>query len=131
MKPKPIPREDAGQIVIPLHVEEISFAKKRVVTGRVRISTVTRQQEQLVDELLTREQVEIERTPMSKTLDRMPAVREECDVIIIPVVEETLVIERRLILKEEIRIRRVRSTERHQERLNVRKQEVVVARIPV
>jgi len=61
----------------------------------------------------------------------MPAVREEGDTIIVPIVEEVLVIERRLFLKEEVRIRRVRSTERHQESVIIRHQEAVVTRLPV
>ena len=41
----------------------------------------------------------------------MPTIREEGDTIVIPIVEEMLVIERRLLLKEEVRVRRVRSME--------------------
>jgi stress response protein YsnF len=58
-------------------------------------------------------------------------VREEGDTIIIPIVEEVLTIERRLVLKEEVRIRRIRETERYQERVTLRKQQAVVNRLPV
>jgi hypothetical protein len=34
------------------------------------------------------------------------------------------------MLKEEVRIRRVRGTERHQERVMLRKQEAVITRLP-
>ena len=61
----------------------------------------------------------------------MPPVREEGDTIVVPIVEEVLVVERRLFLKEEVSIRRVRSTERHQETVTVRHQEAVVTRLPV
>ena len=44
---------------------------------------------------------------------------------------EVLVIERRLLLKEEVRVRRVRSTERHQESVTLRHHEAVVTRLPV
>ena len=47
---EPATREDDRQIVLPLHAEEISVDKQRVVTGRVQISTITREWEQLVDE---------------------------------------------------------------------------------
>ena len=118
-------------IVVPLHAEEISVAKQQVATGRVRVSTITRQHEELVDELLAQEKVEIDRTVMNKPVDRMPSVREEGDTLIVPIVEEVLVVERRLILKEEVRVRRVRQTERHQERVMVRKQEAIVTRLPI
>ena len=116
---------------MPLHAEEISISKEKLETGRVQVSTVTRDHEQLVDELLTNEHVEIDRIPIGKAIDARPDVREEADSIIVPVVEEVLVLERRLILKEEVHIRRVRGTERHQERVKLRKQEAVVTRVPI
>jgi uncharacterized protein (TIGR02271 family) len=121
---------DDNQIVIPLVAEEVSIDKRKVVTGRVEIATMCHQREELVDELLAREQVEIERTPVGRPIEQSPGIREEGDTIVIPVLEEVLVVERRLILKEEIRIRRVRGAERHQERVNVRRQDVVVTRHP-
>jgi stress response protein YsnF len=60
----------------------------------------------------------------------MPAIREEGDTIVIPIVEEVLVVERRLFLKEEVRVRRVSSTERHQESVTLRHHEAVVTRLP-
>jgi uncharacterized protein (TIGR02271 family) len=124
-------RESEERIVVPLHEEEVSVTKRDVETGRVRVSTVTREHEQLIDELLSQETVEVERTPVSKLVAAIPAVREEGDTIIVPIVEEILVIERRLMLKEEVRIRRVRGTTRHQERVVLKKQEAVVTRVPV
>ena len=130
MTSEPMMLEDDGQIVVPLHAEEISVARRQTVTGRTQISIMTRQQENVVEELLAREHVEIERTPMDQPLEDAPAVREEGDTIIIPVLEEVLVIERRLVLKEEIRVRRVREMESHQERVKVRKQQAVITRLP-
>ncbi|MBV8552541.1 MAG: DUF2382 domain-containing protein [Acidobacteriaceae bacterium] len=122
---------ETREIVVPLFTEEIAVSKRVVEKNRVRVSRTTRQQEELVDELLTREQVEVERTAIGKPIDSVPPVREEGDTIIVPVVEEVLVVERRLVLKEEVRIRRVHKTERHQERVTLRKQEAQVTRLPV
>ena len=120
----------SDEVIIPLHAEEISISKEEMETGRVRVSTLTREYEQLVDELLTNEHIEIERVPIGKPIDARPGVREEAERIIVPVVEEVLVLQRRLVLKEEVHIRRVRGTERHQERVKLRKQEAVVSRVP-
>ena len=49
---------------------------------------------------------------------------------VIPVVEEVLVTQRKLVLKEEIRLRRVRSTEQHRETVTLRRHEAVVERLP-
>jgi uncharacterized protein (TIGR02271 family) len=123
--------DDIRDTVIPLHEEELSVSKRQVVTGRVRVETVTREHEQLVDELLALERVEVERIAIGKLIDAMPAVRQDGDTTIIPIVEEVLVIERRLVLKEEIHIHRVRTTEQHQERVTLRRQEAVVTRLPI
>jgi len=93
------------------------------------VATITREHEQLIDELLTSERFEIERVPVGRTIESVPPVRTEGDLTIMPVVEEILVVERRLVLKEEIRIRRVRHTERHQETVTLRTQDAVITRV--
>ena len=122
--------DKTGETVIPLLAEEVAIAKQVVETGRVQVSRVTHEREQLIDELLAHETVEIDRTPIGRQIDAMPAVRDEGDTIVIPIVEEVLVIERRLLLKEEVRVRRVRSTERHQETVTLRHHEAVVTHLP-
>jgi uncharacterized protein (TIGR02271 family) len=123
--------EKPGETVIPLLAEEVAVSKQVVETGRVQVARITREHEQLIDELLTHETVEIDRTPIGRQVDAMPAIRNEGDTIVIPIVEEVLVIDRRLLLKEEVRVRRVRSTERHQESVTLRHHEAVVTRHPV
>ena len=122
--------EDQEQTRIPLLAEEVSVSKKQIVTGQVKISTVTRQHEELVEALLEHDNVEIERTTVGREVDQAPMVREEGDTLIIPIVEEVVVVERRLVLKEEVRIRRKRETQPYQQRVVVRKQEAVITRLP-
>jgi uncharacterized protein (TIGR02271 family) len=119
-----------GETIIPLLEEELSVAKRVVETARVRVSRATHSHEQLVDELLQHEKVEVERVPVDRPVDAMPSVRQEGDVTIIPVVEEILKVERCLVLKEEVHIRRIKTTERHQEQVTLRRQEATVSRIP-
>ena len=121
--------QDQDQVVVRLHAEEVSVAKRRVITGRVKVGTVTRETEQLVEELLEQEHVEIERTPVGKQVDKAPPVREEGDTLIIPILEEIVVVERRLLLKEEVRVRRTREKQPYQELVVVRKQEAVITRL--
>jgi uncharacterized protein (TIGR02271 family) len=116
--------------VLRLHAEDLSVSKEQIVTGRVRVSTVTHEREGIVDEQLSRERVEIERKPIGTHVSAIPEVRVEGDVTIFPVVEEVLFVERRLFLKEEVRIRRVRSTERFTDRVMLREQEAVVTHEP-
>jgi uncharacterized protein (TIGR02271 family) len=119
------------ETVIPLLEEQFSVAKRVVETARVRVSRVTHDHQQMVDELLNHEKVEVEHVPIDRPIDTMPSIRQEGEVTIIPVVEEVLKVERCLVLKEEVHIRRVKTTERHQEQVTLRKQEVLVSRTPI
>ncbi len=118
------------ETVIPVYVEEAVISKKQVATGRVRVATITKLHEQAVDELLEHERVEVERKPIGKRVASMPKVREEDGVIIIPVVEEEIVVERHLVLKEEVYVRRIRETEKFQEQVQLRRQEASITRLP-
>jgi uncharacterized protein (TIGR02271 family) len=115
--------------VLRLHAEALEVGKRQVVTGRVKVSTVTREHEELVDETLGHERIEVETVAIGQPIDAMPSIRSEGDTIIIPVVEETLAIQRRLMLKEEVRVRRVRDDERYRETVTLRNQEAVVTRL--
>ena len=121
---------EPGETILPLFAEEVAVSKQVVETGRVQVTRVTHEREQLVDELLAHRTAEIERVPIGRHVDTMPGVREEGDTVVIPIVEELLVIERRLFLKEEVRVRRVSSTERHQESVVLRHHEALVTHLP-
>jgi uncharacterized protein (TIGR02271 family) len=120
-----------GDTVVPLFAEELSVSKHMAAESRFRVSRTTHQRDELVELLLARERVEIERVAIDKPIDAMPPVREEGETIVIPVVEEVLVVERRLVLREEVRIRRIHETELHQERVTLRSQKAAVTRVPV
>ena len=121
------PTETQGSI--PLQAEELSVSRQVVVGDTVRVEAVTREQDQIVEQELRHERIEVERVPIGCTVEAVPPVRQEGDVTIMPVVEEVVVVERRLILKEEVRIRRVRSSELHRENVTLRKQDAVITRI--
>ena len=111
--------------------EEVSFGKERVETGRVRVRVVTREHEETVDVPLTRERVEVERVAIGRDIEAIPPRRQEGDTLVVPVVEEVIVVRRKLVLKEEVRLKLVRSTEQHRENVILRRQEAVIERIPV
>src|SRR6195952_6146140 len=99
-------------VVIPLHVEEVSF-ERRKVERHVKVHVHTVNHDHLIDELLAHEKVEIERVVIGRPVDAVPPVREEGDTTVISVVEEVVVVERRLVLKEEIRMAGGGATGRH------------------
>ncbi len=118
------------ELIVPLHVEELSVSIQPVVTGRVRVHVQTHEREQAVDEPVHSTRVEVERVAIGRVVDAHPPVREEGDTTIISVVEEVLVIERRLMLKEEIRLTRVTTRGQHKETLVLREEQATIERLP-
>src|SRR6267143_6612133 len=100
---------------IPLHVEEVSVSRREVEKANVQIALITGTSEQLVDKELTHVRVEIERVPIGRTIDVVPSISQEGDTTIIPVVEEIVVVERRLVLREEVAFGGWTKRNRHQE----------------
>ncbi len=117
--------------VIRLHAEEVSVSRERVETGRVHVRVVTREHDELVELPLARDHVGIERVAIGRPISAIPPTRQDGDTTIVPIAEEIVVVERRLMLKEELHIRRVHTTEQHQERVVLRRQETLVTRTPV
>jgi uncharacterized protein (TIGR02271 family) len=120
--------EDAD--TLRLFAEELAVTRETVETGRVRIARITRTRDQPIDEQLSRETVTVETVPVGRQVDAIPAVRSDGDMTIIPVVEEVVVVERRLILKEELHVRRVRTSEQFRDTVSLRYQEAQVTRLP-
>jgi stress response protein YsnF len=111
-------------MVIPLAAEE-AVVGKRLVRNRVRVTKRVREREERIDSAGYSEEVEIERVPVNEVVDEPPLVREEGDTTIIPLLEEVLVVEKRILLKEEVRVtRRRRDNEPRTVRLRYEEVEV-------
>jgi uncharacterized protein (TIGR02271 family) len=121
-----IPREQA---TLPIVEEQLRVDKRRVETGRVRVRTVVDERLARVSEDLVHENVSIERVPVDREVAQPPEVREENGVLIVPVCEEVLVVEKRLVVREELHIRKNREHERFEEAVRVRGMRVDVERV--
>ena len=126
---QPVAQPDPAEFVVPLHAETLEVARLARETGRVRVSTVTQVHERIVDEMLAEEHAHVKRVAIGRVVEAVPGVRQEGDTTVIPVVEEVLVVERRLFLKQEIHVTRVRTMSRHQETVPLREQEAIVTRV--
>ena len=116
-------------LVVPVLAEALDVQTRRVETGRVRLHKTVQTREVLVDEPLLREEVAIERVPVNRVVEGPIPVRYEGDTMIVSVLEEVLVVDTRLLLKEEVRIT-TRRTERHApERVTLRREDVTVERV--
>ena len=115
--------------VVPVMAEELAVQKRVVETGKVRITKVVHERETLVDEPLFHDKVAITRVPIQRVVDGPVPVREENGTTIISIVEEVLVVEKRLMLKEELHIRK-RRVETHQpQQVTLRREEARVERL--
>jgi stress response protein YsnF len=115
--------------VVPIVEENLRVDTHETVTGKVRVHTFTDTVEELAQADLRSESVEVTRVPIDKVVDAIPSIRTENDVTIVPVLEEVLVVEKRLVLKEELHIRRRVESETFEVPVQLRKQRAVVQRV--
>ena len=126
--PENITQED---LRIPVVEEQLTVGTRVVETGRgVRIHKTISEQPVVIDERLVRDEMEIERVPGDRivALEDKPVTRYEGDTLVVPVFEEVLVVERRLRIKEELRITRIRHEERYQNTVSLKAEQVEVER---
>ncbi len=128
--PEQAPR---GETVLPLAEERATVATREVETGRVRVALTTETETVIARETLRGRRIEIERVPIGRTLpegEPPPQSREEGgDTLVIPVVEEVAVVVKRLVLREEVRLRFVHTEEPFAQEVAVRRQRATVERI--
>jgi Domain of unknown function (DUF2382) len=102
-----------GQTHSPEQREDHSIRSGTDVTTQTDVTPqtdVTAQDEPNVDASLFKEEVDVQRVPVNRILDAPAETRVEGDVTIIPVMEERLKVEKQLILREEIRIVKKRTS---------------------
>jgi uncharacterized protein (TIGR02271 family) len=116
-------------LVLPVVAEEVTLQKRRVETGRVRVSTTIEAEQVNIDELLHSEEVEVQRIPVNRPLAEPLDVRFEGDTIIVPVMEEVLQVSKQLILLEEVHITKRRRHVQDNREVTLRRQKVQVDRL--
>lgn len=94
---------------IPLHEEVLEATTRPVERGTVRIHKTVETEPVERQVTVGREDVAVERVPVDQLVDQAPAPRWEGDTLIIPLVEEVLVVTKRLRVREELRVTRTRS----------------------
>lgn len=118
----------AEHYVLPIIAETLLVEKQLVETGRVRIRKVVREDETIVDEPLLHEEVHVERVAVGTYLDTPALVRNEGDTLIIPLMEEVLVVEKRLLLREELHVHLKRNTVHQPQTVMLKREDVMIER---
>lgn len=117
-----------GRLVIPVIVETAQVTKRRVVRGRVRLHKTVQMETVTVDEPGYVERVEVRRVEVNQPVESAPGIRYEGDTMIIPVVQEVIVVEKRLIVREEIYVTKQQVATRQPTQIDLRRESVSVER---
>jgi uncharacterized protein (TIGR02271 family) len=118
-----------SSLVVPVIEETVAVHITPVETGRVRIHKVVHEWEEIVDPPLAHDEVMVERVPINRIVEGPVSVRSEGDTLVIPLLEAVLVLEKPLLLKEEVRITRRQVDTLVPRRVMLRREEAVVGRI--
>ena len=119
------------RLVVPVIEESLVVDKRVVDQGGYRIVKSVDVREEVVDEPLVTHTIDVERRIIGRLLPSMevPASRQEGDTWIVSVVEEVLVTEKRLMLKEELHIRRTESVTHQSQTFSLRSENVAIERL--
>lgn len=117
------------QVTIPVVEEQLQIGKDVVETGRIRVSKTVHEEQQVVDVPVIQEEVNVERVAINQYVATPPAVRYEGDTMIMPILREVLVVEKRLLLVEEVRITKHQTETRTPQQVTLRKEEIHLQRV--
>lgn len=118
-----------SKITIPIVEEQVKISKKVIETARVLFSKTVKEDVESVEIPLKEEEVVVNRVPKNELLEDTPAAsRYEGDVLIIPVLKEVAVIEKRIMLVEEIHVSKKQTEITETTDVTLRKEEVKVTR---
>lgn len=121
--------ESADEIVVPVLEEHVIAGAKPVKTGAVRVEKHVEKRLRKVETPLLHENVEIRRVPVNRVVTEMPGIRKRGETTIIPVVEEELIISKRLVVREEIHLIRHRTKGRVTKEVTLHRETATVHRL--
>ncbi len=116
-----------GSLSIPIVEERVVTAVRPAPERKLRIRRRVVSEAKPVETTYVHERFDVQRVPVGQFVDHVPAPRHEGDVLIVPCVEEVVVVEKRLRVREELRIRVVREQRTHRQTVVVRRHELDVA----
>ena len=114
--------------VLPLVEGTLATRRRTIETGTVRVRTLLEERQEIARAEIYRHAVSVEHVPINREIDEVPEPWEDGDVLVIPVVEEVLVVEKRLVLREELRVRRQRQVDHVEQPVALRSMQAVVER---
>jgi len=120
---------EESRVVVPRIEEQVHVEKREVETGGFRIHKSVEEHPELIQTSLEIEEVTVEHVPINRMVDTPAEMRMEGDTTIIPIMEEVLVVEKRLMLREEIRLTKTRKRVMSSQRVMVLHERVDIDRL--
>ena len=111
--PEPKVNQDIPGDGATLHLreEELVAVKEMRHVGDVQIRTVVEDVPHELQVEAFHEEVEVKHVPVNRVVAEREAPRHEGETLIVPVYEEEVVVTKRLVLREELQIRRIPASE--------------------
>lgn len=122
---------ESETIRIPRLEEQLQVSTQRVETGRVTLTKTVQETQETVAIPLHQEQYVIERMSINQYVDEPPAPRQEGETTIYPVLNEVLVVQKRLLLVEEVRVTRQQTQTEETQTIPLRRETITVERTSI
>lgn len=120
----------SAQMRFPVMEEELQVDKQLVETGRgVRLHKTVSERMERIEQRLMHDELVVEHVPLGRVVSgEAPQTRYEGNTLVVPVLEEVLVVQKQLVLKEEVRITRQQRPIDASQQVSLRTEQVRVER---
>jgi uncharacterized protein (TIGR02271 family) len=118
--------EAGGTLTIPVVAEEAVANVREVEQGRAIIEKRVETVPHVAKVEVGSDEVDVERVRLDQEVDVAPTIRQEGDTLIVPVVEEVLVVTKRYLVREEVRVTKRRVVRQETLREELRREVVTV-----
>ena len=117
------------ETVLPVMEEELDVSRRLVETGAVRVRKLVHEDVVDLNGQHVHDYIETERVPIGRVVQGPQEVRLEGDTMIVPILEERVVVHKELVLVEEVHLTRRREIRQLPEEVTLRRESAVVERL--
>ncbi|MEJ8803781.1 YsnF/AvaK domain-containing protein [Pontibacter sp. H249] len=113
---------------IPVIEERLNVSVQDVEKAKVRVSKQVHEEEVTVDVPFVHEEIDVQRIAKNISIEAIPDVRYEGETMIVPVIKEEIVVQKKLVLVEEIHITKRKVEEHNPQQVRLKKEEIKIDR---
>ena len=119
------------EVVVPIIQEQITVGKRMVETATVEVTKTVTEGPEPVHVVVAHDETSVEHVPVNRIVDKVPEIRYDGDTMIIPVMKEVAVVEKKLMLVEELHVTKRAVQTQETEYITVRREHLEVKRTPI